>query len=125
MNVLVCMQHKLTDEQLKELNDLGFNNIHQLKDVDNELFNQVANCPVDETELTKLAKQLERVVKDFDAIVLPIGSPAFNFVFNRLLSNIRVLFAHSERVATGTTQPDGTVTKNVLFKHIRFINFHI
>jgi len=137
MKILKAMQHDLTQTQKQEIalmfmgNDLGDDGlpldieaeaveIHNLKDVKTELFNALANCPADKEVLEELALCLSAVCMHFDAVILPIGSPAFMFAFSTLCKT-PVLFSHSERVSKEVTDDSGTVTKTSVFEHIRFI----
>ena len=137
--ILNTMQHALTDEQIIDLNNMFTqNNISNLRDVDNELFKQISNISVD-ANLNDLAEQLLNVAKEFDIVILPIGSPAFMFKFatkippkvpSILFPNIfnppvnmdlTFLFAHSDRVSVEKQNEDGTVTKTNTFKHVKFL----
>lgn len=137
--ILNTMQHALTDEQIIDLNNMFTqNNISNLRDVDNELFKQISNISVD-ANLNDLAEQLLNVAKEFDIVILPIGSPAFMFKFatkippkfpSILFPNIfnppvnmdlTFLFAHSDRVSVEKQNEDGTITKTNIFKHVKFL----
>jgi hypothetical protein len=123
--ILNTMAHVLTDEQIIDLNNM-FDNVEvlDLRDVDNELFKQLSNIAVD-SNLNDLANQLLSITKEFDIIILPIGSPAFMFKFARRthakVDIITFLFAHSDRVSIEKQNEDGTVTKTNIFKHVKFL----
>lgn len=122
--ILNTMQHALTDEQIIDLNNMFTqNNISNLRDVDNELFKQISNISVD-ANLNDLAEQLLNVAKEFDIVILPIGSPAFMFTFSRLTHfhrDIVFIFAHSDRISVEKQNEDGTITKTNVFKHVKFL----
>lgn len=125
MRLLVAIQHRLTNEQLEELKLLGFTNVKTLEEANPPLFKALSNTPSSEGELDKLATELAQTSANFDAVVLPIGSPAFNFLISRKLNNKGVLFAHSERVSIEEPNEDGSIIKKSVFKHIKFIKFDV
>lgn len=124
MKILNTMNHALNDEQIADLNNM-FDNVEvlDLRDENNELFKQISNISVD-ANLNDLAEQLLNVAKEFDIVILPIGSPAFMFTFSRLTHfhrDIVFMFAHSDRVSVEKQNEDGTVTKTNIFKHVKFL----
>lgn len=133
MKVLVCMQHNLTPDQIAGLGQ--YDEIVLLKDIDPELFMDLCNTPSTKKELHKLACKLSRIanesVNDFriyDGVVLPIGSPAFMFIFARLFAIVAqsshmpvVLFSHSERASVDLVQTDGSILKQSIFIHVKWI----
>ena len=122
--ILVAMQHSLSEAQVSELTKEG-GEIRLLKDVDSVLFSAMANSPSEVTGSEGLgvnASSLKRLARGFDALLLPLGSPAQMFMVARGLDKgTKVLFAHSERVSTETAGPDGSVVKKTIFKHLKFI----
>lgn len=134
--ILNTMQHQLTEIQLTELGNEGI--IH-LKDVDNDLFSRLANTPANEVEIQDLAQRLNKLIvkEGYSKVILPIGSPAFAFAFARWIGWSEgyetgvdafqkrykgvFLFAHSERESVEEKLPDGSVKKNMVFKHVRFL----
>lgn len=131
MKILVAMQHQLTEDQLIELKNLDTQvEIEYLKDVDGQLFNTVANSPDDVRALAIAAQSLENSCRfGYDAVVLPIGSPAFMFCFATVVATrqtrTRFLFAHSERQSVEVPGADGIVEKKLIFKHMKFIEIHM
>ena len=115
---LVAMQHALQPAQSQELSARGYT----LADSSafNELKAELSNLKFD-ANLHRLANEFVSIleIEGFNAVVLPIGSPAFCFVLSNLLADtkIAVLFAHSERIVTANE--DGT--KTVQFEHQGFI----
>ena len=122
MKFLWCSVHVPTEEQIKELTNAG--DIYYLKDIDPELQDKINNCPKDKLELSKMADDLGEYTRYY-LIVQPGGSPAFQFMLGHCLSYDvswdRVLYAHSERVSVDKAQPDGSIIKTSVFKHIKFI----
>jgi len=122
--ILNTMAHVLTDEQIIDLNNMFTqNNISNLRDIDSELFKQLSNINAD-SSLNDLVNQLLSITKEFDIIILPIGSPAFMFKFARRTKGImdkNFLFAHSDRISIEKQNEDGTVTKTNIFKHVKFL----
>lgn len=133
--ILVAMNHELTPEQLQELDRVyGNPKIFYLKDVNHPLFRQLEQCPSDEGNLRNLADHLAEEMKEFDYTILPIGTPAFNFLLPLYLAwndalfgadlrlmRFKVLFAFSTRNVVEKRNDDGTIEKKVIFKHEKFI----
>lgn len=115
--LLVCMQHNLTQQQFNELKDYD---IFYLKDVNPDLFKYIANCPGDEEELRNISFQLIEVANKYSTVLLPIGSPAFMYLFAQEFFG-KVLFSHSERISKDEMQADGSVKKVSIFNHVKFI----
>ena len=118
--VLWCPQHALTPEQSSELD--GFH-IAKLADVDPGLFAALANCPADIGQLENLADELCQILPVVDRVVLPIGSPLFQAILATKLVGWGGLvgFAHSVRESMDQTQPDGSVRKMAVFRHVKFL----
>lgn len=124
--ILWVLQHTPTPAQIQEL---GNGSITMLSEIEPKLYTALANSPSEYNELCKLADQLYQVCQRYDTVVLPIGSPAFNFIFassyntlgESLMAgyhrNFVCAFAHSKRVSQDN--PDGT--KTVRFNHEKFI----
>ena len=115
---LVAMQHKLQEVQERELLETGFQPAES--DAFNKLKAELSNLTFD-ANLPELAYKFVSLLKEeqFDAVLLPIGSPAFNFLLAQQLAQLKivVLFAHSERIVSSAD--DGT--KTVKFVHQGFI----
>lgn len=132
MKVLNFLQHKLTDAQLAELNDLGYDEIVSLAEWDRSLAEFVAQTPGDDkliaTVAYKLAESLfppEKWLEDknqtgfvnpFDAILLPGGSPAFMFAFARQVGLFQMSFTGDTFAGTGGFDYDVRATK-FIFSH--------
>jgi len=131
MATLVCLQHNLTLEQLEELGGEVIN----LRSVNEDLFAHLANSPADEFLIRDLAIRLCYMIwnRKFSKVLLPIGSPAFMFMFARELTmklreydfQVEVLFAHSNRVSMEHVTSDGGIIKTSEFRHVRFLSFSI
>lgn len=120
--ILVCLQHLLTQDQLDSLK--GFDVVY-LKDVNPDLFAKVANTPATAVELKKLAQEYSQyVMVNYGKAIVPIGSPAFQFLVAQEFANqgtVELWFAHSERSSVDETQPDGSVVKRAVFRHVDWI----
>lgn len=126
MAILNCLAHAFTPEQLQEIGDRS---VTALKDRDPELFAILSNCPDEVGVLDSAVFRLMSIGDEFEAVILPIGSPAFMFRFAAQLGLYkspelfdRYYFAHSVREAVDMPQPDGSVKKTNVFRHIRFFN---
>lgn len=123
--ILWCPQHQISADQLK---DLGNIQVVELKVLNPELFSSLSNTSSDVFELNELADKLIAECQSFNKIVMPIGSPAFNFVFSiksgtKENRNCNILFSHSVRDCQDEPQSDGSVKKIQVFKHLKFIQF--
>lgn len=123
-NILWTPQHVPTTEQLKELDGP----VTLLSVINTPLFTKLSNSPSDIKELEDLSYQLLGMFNNFDAIVLPLGSPAFMAILMKgigivqtLGDQYKLLFAHTERVSDDVVQPDGSIKKTSIFKHVKFI----
>ncbi len=122
--LLWCSAHTPTSEQLNSLQEMG--KLMFLKDVKPSLQEKINNCPADRTELMSLAKDLSELRSSLDCTIVQLGgSPMFLYIagaiMNGCMSKSVLLFAHSERVSVDSPQPDGTVIKTSVFKHIGWI----
>jgi hypothetical protein len=121
---LWCSAHTPTSEQLISLQEMG--KLIFLKDVDSSMQEKISSCSADRTELLSLAKDLSELRSTLDCTIVQLGgSPLFLFIagatINSCLSTSVLIFAHSERVSIDSPQPDGTVVKTSVFKHIGWI----
>lgn len=126
--VLVCLNYTLTENQKAELYILGYDTIVYLAEIDPILSAKLMHTPADERELQHLAYWLGNIVKNagVSAVVLPIGSPAFMYLFTLRMSCQRkkqVFFSHSDRVSREVVKEDGSVEKMSEFRHVRFLKF--
>lgn len=119
---LWCSAHKPTAEQTNEL--LAKGELYFLSDVDSEMQDSLNNCPANRASLSRLALDLSYKTGEY-IIVQPGGSPIFQFMLGLMSEQFgtdsRIIYAHSERVSVDTAQPDGTVVKTSVFKHLGFI----
>jgi hypothetical protein len=116
---LWCSIHQPTKEQITELGDVVF-----LADVNASLQNKLNNSPTEGKELRELAAQLIAFVVECDYFPVQVGgSIAFQYTLGRISAEIPfgVKYAHSERVSVDEPQPDGSVKKISVFKHVKFI----
>ena len=117
MKVLSVLNHDMTANQksglgtISNIQDLGFRWAESLK-----------NCPQERYKLDALANKLAKVAIKYDVVILPVGSPAFMFLFAQKIAKMRIdgietefWFAHSERKSVETIT-DGTVTKKSIFE---------
>jgi len=121
--VLWCPQHDMNIAQELELtSNLEINvDIRFLNEVDNSLYKELCNCPADRKILRLLAKELADHCLDFSKVIMPIGSPAFQYEFGKTVnSDTKIIFAHSERVSEEIKQADGSIKKISVFEHIKF-----
>jgi len=123
--ILWACQHAPSPEQIKELDG----SIVELKNISQKLFLSLSNTPASVEAIEDLALQLQLECASYDEVVLPIGSPAFNFAFARkvprLNNPILYRFAHSKRVSEDKLQPDGTTVKTSVFKFEGWITFRL
>ena len=128
--VLVCFQHALTTEQSVSLGSYG--EVSHLRDVDPDLFARLCNTPGETERLRSLAHELHYVaigdMLNYDYVVLPIGSPAFMFMFSGVCKTLGgmmpepvYLFAHSVRDSVDEPQADGSIVKRSIFRHEKWI----
>ena len=122
--VLKVLNHALTDEQAKALNELYDERVI-IDDLPKEFATFLQNTPGNERRLYEEANALARYIarQGYDAVILPAGSPAFMFLFARASEDLSVafLFAHSERQVVEKKRPDGSVEKTSTFKFVKWI----
>lgn len=121
--MISILAHKLTPEQLTSL---GKEPIH-IREIDRDLANMIADCPASRSMLFDMARRLvDHAMKDDGIILAGSGSPAFTASLGICLGvnieteRVRLLFAHSERISEDQLQPDGSVRKISIFKHVKF-----
>jgi len=114
-----CSPHTPTEEQLSELGT----DIQYLKDIDPELMATISNLKPSD-DLYSVAKALLHQF-DHDTVLLqPAGSPAFQFNLGKVYARGNatelpiVMYAMSERVSEDIPQPDGSIKKVSIFKHL-------
>lgn len=125
LKVLWTLNHNMTDDQLSDLNSLFDDSVtvDVLKNINSNLAIELANTPGDINLLRILANALLTTGKDYDFIVMPVGSPAFQDVFHSVNANYGIprLYSHSVRQSVDNTNADGTITKTSVFKHMSWI----
>ncbi len=137
--ILWTPAHEPLPEQVEELGG----EIYLLKDIAPDLYTNLVQCPAEKETLERLARTLFSLSREFDVVILPIGSPAFIFMlgaevlyqsmqvghtghelvpdwdeFDRLKK--KFLFAHSKRVSKEEKKEDGSVEKVSIFRHEKF-----
>lgn len=123
--IIWCPQHQITATQREELGDL-FPGIQvvTLQELDPELFKELADSPPDWEKLTFLSERLMYSTWERKALVLPIGSPAFQLALGQVMSKYparpRFLWAHSVRESEDIPQADGSTKKVSVFRHKGF-----
>ena len=127
--ILWTPNHAITENQMTELKNLGYDKVIKLSELAPELAGTLSNTSDDVEELEAIVNRLDEHCRDTGAAVLPVGSPAFMFLFSKkrawwdmdgIGDNYKVFFAHSERESKDQPQPDGSVKKISVFKHVRF-----
>lgn len=98
MKALKTLNHKLTQIQINELtNDFQIDEILELCV---SLASQLKELTID-SDIENLANELIEVIKEYDYVLLPCGSPLFAFVLARKFESqgiaTKALFAHSDR----------------------------
>lgn len=134
MKVLKVLIHKLTPAQVEELaND----EIVELAAIAPEVAKFLSDTPNDWDALNQKANELVDLAKDYDAVLLPGGSPAFAWELAKVWVDKDVkakpMFAHSVRNSVeklvdkfvpieGTDQfrKETVVEKATVFNHVRF-----
>lgn len=136
VRVLNLMQHKLTAAQVNEL-ESGVPSGMSLEIVSGkeeiEFFPSLANTPGDWQAICELARRLavEIVNTKYAKIILPVGSPAFQFALGLQFASLcrnggidfdspEIIWAHSVRSSTEERNADGSVTKKMVFNHAGF-----
>lgn len=132
-----CSPHTPTEEQIHQLLAGGNSEVLYMKDLNKELFERVCKSPDNYLEMSELASNLiDYMVKNnYRFLVQPAGSPTFQTVLGMSLMASRVISdmlnmrhpltivnSHSDRVSVDAHNPDGSVTKTSMFKHIKFIS---
>lgn len=117
-SVLVCTQHTLTEEQLKDV--AAAKQLHFLKTQAPELFAQVANIDpeIEQIQLQKLAFELAELAAQYEVVILPIGSPELQFSLAIHLS----ILASPEIPLTAPTVVFAR-TRREVFKHAGWGSF--
>lgn len=120
MNGLWASAHEPIEGQLN-----AFQRVDRLEDYNRELFMKLKNSPDNNADLVLLAKWLLDTASfnRFDVVLQPAGSLAFQHVLGVVSHgyDVKVGYAHSQRVATDVVLDDGSVQKTSIFKHIKWI----
>jgi hypothetical protein len=87
------------------------------------MMERISNCPNNRQEIKELISDFRDVKTSM--LVQWGGSPLFLFMAGSFIQGAmnkgNILFSHSERVSIDTPQPDGSVVKTSVFKHLGFI----
>lgn len=114
MKILVILNHQPTSEQLAELSKLGYDEVEIVK-----------HPPIPpEAELSEVGKIFDSIVesREFDALWVQ-GDFRF-FACAVLEAHARgfpLFVATTRREAREEVQPDGSIKKVSVFKHVRFV----
>lgn len=136
------VNHELTKAQIQELEEEYDNPaIIDLKSEYPEIAAKFVDLPGDTNKLRELASELQAIIDhefdEGDGVLMPIGSPAFMFIFAKEFTPVETvfIFAHSSRISqektviedtfipdsygskTGKLEPKEVVKKSATFKH--------
>lgn len=121
LKILWPLNHQITTDQYNGLVELfgGEVTVDILNDVDSDLANQLKNTPPSIDGCSKLADKLLSVAGNYDFIVFPVGSPAFQDVFHSKNASVGVprLYSDTKRDSIDVVQADGSIVKKAVFKH--------
>lgn len=127
-----CTAHELTLEQKEKALELS-KELKDLKEVDQEIWERLVNCPSEPKALVTLCDSFFHFLKEFvntheDKKIyfhFPIGSPALMALFfckyGKEPFPASFLFSHSERISIDELQGDGSIVKRAVFKFQKFI----
>lgn len=122
--MIVLMSHKINDSQKKDaVEKYGITDFVELDSIGLG-WNQIP-ADLDEESLDFFCdKIVEEIIKitqkgDFVFIQGEIGATFKVALFLKLIGLIPI-YATTERVSQETTNPDGSVTKSNVFRHVRF-----
>lgn len=125
--------HKPSSQQISSLEEEYNTKLEYLQETNPELYEKMTNSPQTREGLWELA--VEVCVKMHDNVLV---QPAGSLAFQSMLGSQRawrggswhegedkrpkqIVYAHSERVSEDHVQPDGSVKKISIFKHINWI----
>ena len=116
MNVINLTQHRATAEQIKD-------GVFDLPDQLRNRLVELITFPADysRADLETAADAIVEIVKSVDCYRVMIGGlPAFMAPLEAALikEGVAVCYARSERVSEDHVQPDGSVKKIAVFKHV-------
>ena len=118
--ILKMVNHELTDAQIDDLGDV------ELVALPESLQSSLRQCYANIDNLRQLAYDIKNFCMDNNiyTTLSPAGSPAFNAIFSHFCRQYGITqkFSHSIRKFVETVNPDGTVSKTNIFKHICFID---
>ena len=128
--VINMVQHALTKEQEEELGKLG--RIECGREILPSIYPKIANSPNTSLEIGRLVNEFYTNLLDISEkeevyVHLPLGSPAFMFMFGQVVGSrgkwegMKFVFSHSERVSIDEKQEDGSVVKRSVFKFSHLI----
>jgi hypothetical protein len=132
MKFINLTAHNLTADQIEAAKKLGVTEFLEAADVlPPTILEKLRNCPSDIYEISTLAiAVLESIngVKGHDNLYVhfPCGSPALMWMLARNRSedwDFTPVFSHSVRDSVETVQPDGSISKQSVFRFEKFIIF--
>ena len=119
MQVLILLNHNLTEEQIKDLKNLG---ITAFINISTEKWGQI---PPDLENITQFLEEYFNALKkngkrgDYFLIQGDYGATYQLVNFAKDLGLIPI-YATTNRVSKEILNPDGTISKQNIFKHCRF-----
>lgn len=117
-NIFNLTQHRATAEQLDDVVDPESEELrHEISAL------LTFDDPPSEEEMSRRAKELVKLVPPYLCSVMIGGAPFFVPVLAEELKNngLHVYYAFSKRVSVDDQQPDGSVVKRSVFKHLTFV----
>ncbi len=127
------MQHSITEEQKTELFSLGINTVNktELSETTQLFLKGLGQIPptIDSDEIFTIATKLIETLKQEGCVGMVFaGEPSLTFALGKAqainqffgVSQFDVVFATSERVAIEKLLPDGSTSKESIFKHVKF-----
>ena len=122
MKALVILNHQLTEEQVKELKEKGYQEIVYLPD---ELKKEFAGL-TPESILPTLREIHNFILRENpDAIIIQGHNTIVAYLWYICSTRgIKVLYAYSKRIVEEQKKDDGTVEKKVVFRHEGFHEYH-
>lgn len=114
-------QHSFSKEQVEECQSKGFNVVDTTDKVKGLL--TFTTRPTVAEMWDRAGDLAIYAIERQATAVMCGGAPYFMPVLEQVFdgTGIRVVYSFSERVSVETTQPDGSVVKTSVFKHVGFI----
>ena len=122
MKVLVILNHTLTEEQVKELNEMGYNEIIYLP---NKLKKEFSTLTPDSIMPTLRKIYNHILIEKPDAVIVQGHNTIVAYLWYLCsVRGIKLMYAYSKRVVEEIEKEDGTVEKKVVFKHEGFYDYY-